>query len=68
MTFGRHFSRVATALLCMIIVALLVWVTWRVFGPNSPQISGGAATAYGAFVGSLVAAVFGLYKWARRSE
>ncbi|MEX0385850.1 hypothetical protein [Spiribacter onubensis] len=49
----------AIAFLLFHAVGLVSWVTYRVFGPNPPEISGGTATALAAVYG-LPALSYGL--------
>ena len=62
----RH--RVISAFLVIHALALVTWVTVRVFGDNPPEISMGTATALGAVYG-LPALAYGLWKWrAKQSD
>jgi len=43
------------------------WVTYRVFGDNPPDISGGTATAYGAFL-AIPPALIKFWQWRREQK
>lgn len=57
---NKFFRRIA------LVWAMLVisWTIWRVFGPDSPDISAGTAAALATVVGILTV-VIGFYQWSR---
>jgi len=55
---------ILTAGVVVYVLFIVGWVTYRVFGDNPPEVTGGTASAYAALIG-LPPAVFGLYQWAR---
>ena len=55
-------NRVLAAVVILWAVGLVTWVTWRVFGPEPPEIAAGTATALGAVYG-LPALAIGLLRW-----
>lgn len=58
----RH--SVMTILITIWALALTTWVTYRVFGDNPPEVSGGTAAAFATLFALPVLAV-GLWKWRR---
>ncbi len=59
-------TQIFTATLIVYVMLLIGYGTHHLFTTDLSQLSGAAATAYGALVGIPSAGLYGMYKWAKQ--
>jgi len=65
----RGFVAALVALWTVCFMSALVWeVTMRLFGPESPDVGAGAATAYATLLGTGLAGAWAFFRWAQKRK